>query len=317
MASDRRLITMACLGKMGRWGNQCFQYMFLRSYAQRYNLQYQAHRWVGRLLLGHRDPPITRRLPTYHERHETTAREPQLAKTFAPRGDEVCGRNFQGYAQFHTAYYEPWRDFIRDLFVPVPAVQERLQPAVDSLRGLGKTIVGLHMRRGDTGRLIFYLTPNRWYLEWLEKHWDDYDDPVLLIASETPEDRRAFAKYKPVMSSDLVQLGCDPYRVYNYLEADMAAPTRESMDWFPDWWLLTQCNVLAMGNSTFSYTAAMVARQLQACYRSRLSLQAFERIDPWNDWPLVHEDLRDYPGVADTWYDRNPKWQGGEIQGRT
>jgi hypothetical protein len=110
------------------------------------------------------------------------------------------------------------------------------------------------------------------------------------------------------MSSDLLELSGDPYEIYNYLPCDLREPTPIAMDWFPDWYLLNQCDVLVFGNSTFSYTAAMLNPGLQSAWRSMLSTQQFDEIDPWNDWPIVREDLRNYPGVADTWYDRNPKW---------
>jgi len=140
--------------------------------------------------------------------------------------------------------------------------------------------------------------------------------PVLFIASERPADKEAFAEYDPMASSDLLKLHPQPYRIYNYLKYDLNHPTPVSMDWFPDWYILTQCDILLFGNSTFSYTAAMMGNNLSEAWRSKLSLQGFQQINPWNDWPLVREDLRNYPGIADTWYDRNPAWKGGEVHGR-
>ena len=318
MTVPSNLIAMSCLGRQGRWGNQVFEYAFLRSYARRYGLCYQCNKWVGQQLLGCSDPPLVERLPTYRETRESNPeiRVAELNLTFPPSGDEVRGHDFNGYAQFHTSYYARDRHFIRNLFTLSPVIAERMRPVAAELKSRGQTVIGLHMRRGDTGRLIYYLTPNQWYLGWLERHWSDYDNPVLFIASETPEDKEAFAEYHPVTSSDLLSLSSDPYRVYNYLKPDLADPTPTSMDWFPDWYLLTQCKVLVFGNSTFSFTAAMMARDLQSTWRSRLSTQSFESIDPWSSWPVVREDVRDYPGVADTWYDQNPKWRGGEMQGR-
>ncbi len=314
---SNNLITMKRLGKKGRWGNQVFEYAFLRTYAHRHGLQYQTDSWIGQFLLGFDDPRITENLPTYHERRQESAGSFELGLSFPPGGDEAGGHDIDGYCQFHTSYYAADQEFLQRLFVPTCWVRGRMDPVLAQLRQRGKTIIGFHMRRGDTGRLIYYLTPNDWYLQWLEEHWNTYDDPVLIIASEVPEDRKAFARYNPVMSSDLLDLSNEPYAVYNYLRSDLSDPTPISMDWFPDWWLLSQCDVLAFGNSTFSFTAAMMNRNLRECYRSRLSTQAFERIDPWDSWPLVYEDLRDYPGVADTWYDRNLKWKGGTVNDRS
>ncbi len=311
------LITMRELGLAGRWGNQVFQYAFLRTYARRHGLAYQTGQWIGQALMGHADPPIVEELPAFVERRDARflcdsqdaiiETLPHMGPSYPPEGDEVRGHDMRGYCQFHTSYYAPDKEFIRGLFVPTESIRRRMEPAADRLRGRGKRTIGLHLRRGDTGRFIYYLTPNQWYLRWLEEHWQDGD--TLFVASEEPGDRAAFAKYNPVMSSDLLELSDDPYDFYNYLSYDLRNPTPIAMDWFPDWYLLNQCDVLVFGNSTFSYTAAMFNPNLQSAWRSMLSTQRFAAIDPWNDWPLVREDIRNYPGVADTWYDRNPKWE--------
>jgi hypothetical protein len=308
---------MSCLGRQGRFGNQVFQYAFLRTYAKRYGLAYQCPRWIGQQLFGHNDPLLADTLPTYHERRiPYKYPEAALSETLPPDGDEVRGHDYLGYAQPHTRYYRPDREFIRGLFQLAPEKRQRLDGAFSRLRQLGKTIIGLHMRRGDTGRFIFYLTPNQWYLDWLAEHWPRFDRPVLFVASEDPTDVAAFSEYSPITSADLLPLSAEPYGVYNYLLPDLNSPTPVSMDWFPDWYFLMQCNVLAIGNSTFSFTVAMMVDPLQECWRSRLSTQSFEQIDPWDSLPIVREDLRDYPGIPGTWYDANPKWIGGEIQGR-
>ncbi len=307
------LVTLSRLGRMGRWGNQVFQYAFIRSYARTHGINYEVPRWIGQHLYGHDDPLLANTLPSYMEDREDGKYVAAQGYAFPPSGDAVVGHDFVGYAQFHTKYYQPNRDFIASLFQLTPDKQARFDAPVAQLRAKGKTVVGLHLRRGDTGRQIFYLTPNQWYLDWLNEYWPHLDDPVLFIATETPSDVEAFAEYNPVTSTGLLSLTEDPYEFYNYLLPDMRAPTSSSMDWFPDWYFLTQCDILAIGNSTFGFTAAMMAKRLCECWRSRLSTQRFELINPWDEWPLTREDLRDFPGIPGTWYDTNEFWNGGEM----
>lgn len=319
MSENDSLITMNVLGGKGRWGNQVFEYAWLRTYAKRYGLDYECSPWVGQYLFGHADPPVTHNLPIVDERYLPTEREDHvyfLAQSIPPKGDELRGRDYNGYCQFPTSWYAEDQDFIRSLFQPTPELQAKLDGPVAELRKRGKTVIGLHMRRGDTGRLIFYLTPNQWYRKWLEKNWSRFEDPVLFIASETPQDFADFADYNPVTSADLVDLQLKPYMIYNYLKYDMDKPTPVSMDWFPDWYFLTQCNVLAIGNSTFSFSAAMIAEDLRELWRSRLSTQAFEKIDPWDSSVLTREDVRDYPELTDTFLTKNPAWIGAEVKDR-
>jgi len=316
---DGEMITASCLGRMGRWGNQVFQYMFVRSYARRYELQYQVNPWVGQILYGHEDPSITVQLPRYDERKSRVGglkQQPDLnvawSQSLPPDSREVIGHDFHGYAQFHTSYYRPEQEFLRGLFAPPEALYDRINPAAENLRQ-SPTVIGLHMRRGDTGRAIFYLTPNEWYLRWLKENWGRFLRPILFIASEDPSDAEVFRDYNPVTSADLLPLAADRYRLYNYLRCELADPTAANMDWFPDWHLLTQCDVLLFGESTFGFTAAMMAQGLRECWRSVLSKQAFIQIDPWDSYPLVREHLGDYPNVPGTFYTQNPKWRGGEV----
>ncbi len=106
------VITMSCLGQMGRWGNQVLQYAFVRAYAERYQLEYQTSPWAGQVLFGHQDPPVTADLPRYTERrtftgghNQMTDRNVQWNHTMPPDSREVVGHDFRGYAQFHTSYY--------------------------------------------------------------------------------------------------------------------------------------------------------------------------------------------------------------------
>jgi hypothetical protein len=287
-------------------------------------LEYQVSPWIGQVLMGHQDPPVTSQLPRYDERYGcdddpealpggTRLWKREWARPIAPIGSEVAGHDFQGYAQFHTRFYTPQRDFLQNLFVPISTVRGRFRPAVGQLRQPGSTVIGLHMRRGDTGRGIFYLTPNEWYLAWLEEHWGRFENPRLFIATEEPADVQAFAEYSPIVAGTVIPLENNRYPLYNYLRCDLDDPTAESMDWFPDWYLLTQCDVLVFGESTFSFSAAMMSRRVRECWRSQLSTQSFHQIDPWDAFPLVREHLDDYPDIPGTRYASNPRWHGGEI----
>ncbi|OAI45686.1 hypothetical protein AYO44_12510 [Planctomycetaceae bacterium SCGC AG-212-F19] len=255
---------MSQLGEMGRFGNQLVQYAFLKTYARTHDLEMQVPPWIGNQLFGCSDPPIRKHLPSFRD---PCLDEPH--RVGIPFMEEpLCNTDVLGYFQYHTAYYAPHRDYIRSLFRPLPAVAKQLQPAVERLRGKGRTVVALHIRRGDYGYRYFYLTPTSWYLEWLAARWATFAEPVLLIVSDdldavVPD----FASYKPVIVRDLhVSLPQAPY--------------------FVDFYLLTQADVLAIPNSTFSFVAAMLNERLRLAVRSLLSdpleHPPFRAFDPWN-----------------------------------
>lgn len=312
---------MNCLGRMGRWGNQVFEYTFLRSYAEKYGLDYQCNPWVGQSLFGFQDQPITEKLPRYTERNTFLGGKNRMSDvnvqwnhTLPPDSREVIDHDFRGYAQYHTSYYRLQQQFICSLFArPIPGVVKRLDPVTVSLKRDYSEIIGIHLRRGDTGHGVFYLTPNQWYLDWLQEHWSRFRNPCLFIATEEPSDIEAFRQYNPITSNDSLALTENRYNIYNYLRCDLENPTAETMDWFPDWWLLCNCHILLIGESTFSFSAAMMNPFLQECWRSMLSKQEFVQIDPWDSYPLVREHLDDHPNIPNTFYKENPKWGSGEL----
>lgn len=302
----QRYITMSRFGRSyGRWSNQLLQYAFLQCYARQHNLAVQLPPWVGNELLGVRDWPVTVRLPPINEQ-----REKGSSQGIPPTGDELVGYDFHGQAQYHTSYYRPHREFIRGLWRPTVALCRRMLRAELLLSELGQTRIGIHLRRGDYGRLIFYITPVQWYLAWLKVNWPRFDNPVLFVASEDRALVDEFREYNPQTAESLgVDLKTEPLPTYPYLPRDLREAKPHLLDFFPDWHLLAQCDVLVMGNSTFAFTAAMVARHLQECWRSRLSTQQFEQIDPWDSLPLLREDLRDYPRILGTFLTQNPMWR--------
>ncbi len=127
-----------------------------------------------------------------------------------------------GYAQYQTSYFDPHRKWLRELYRPNGHVQARFDSPLHRLRKLGQTVVGLHLRRGDYGRLAYYITPTSWYLEWLRRNWADLDEPVLFIATESPDLVDEFSKYNPVTATSLgVDLRTEPLETYHYLPYDM------------------------------------------------------------------------------------------------
>lgn len=285
-------IQMTRLGKMGRFANQLFQYMFLRIYAHRYGATVEVPSWVGKDLFGLHDPKPSVALPRYVEHTD------KQEQAHPPEGSVALGHDFEGYGQYHTSWYAPYRTMIRQLFEPVEPVVERLQPAVEMYHNAGETRVGLHLRRGDYGRTIFYLTPIEWYVRLLRHLWPVLDDPVLFVASEDRSLVEAFAEFYPLTAEELgVDLRQDPMPHYNYERHDLIQRDPWQLDFYPDFYLLQQSNVLIGPNSTFSFAAAMLAPELWAYYRSVLPTQDWECIDPWDAYPLQHDKVEDYPDV--------------------
>jgi len=272
--ADRPVITVTSLGRDGRFGNQLFQYAFLKIYAKQHNLDVQAPNWIGQSLFGHTDKLVLQRRPKVKEKSN------DLAKALIPNARERFENvDFQGYFQYHTSFYAPYKDYFRRLFEPVEEIRRRLEKAMEVLRQMGKTVVGLHLRRADYGYGHFFVAPSQWYKEWLKNLWLGLDKPVLFIASDEPEIVTAdFREYEPVTSE---QLGLD----------------WPAAEFYPDFYILSQCDIVAISNSSFSFLACMLNERGKAFYRPRLSQQSLIPFDPWNSEPILRDEV-----VSKTFY---------------
>jgi FkbM family methyltransferase len=276
-------ITSSVLGmeNMAGLGNQIFVYAFLRTYAREHNLRVETPAWIGQNLFGHHDAPISQPLPVVGEQ----AQPYKLSESAILNAPEPLKNvDFQGYFQFHTQYHAQHKEYFQSLFKPVPEVAAKVIEALDLLRSKGKTIVGLHLRRGDyrsVHTVVPYLTvaPSGWYKEWLDGLWETLDEPVLFIASDEIETVVGdFADYNPITVKDLgVEMPEAPF--------------------YPDFYILSQCDVVAISNSTFSFAASMLNERCKFFFRPHLQKQKLIPYDPWNSEPLLRDNPNDLPAT--------------------
>mmetsp|Transcript_4338 Transcript_4338/g.13119 ORF Transcript_4338/g.13119 Transcript_4338/m.13119 type:complete len:522 (+) Transcript_4338:305-1870(+) len=303
-----RVITMTGFGELGRFGNQVLQYAFLRCYAKLVGADVQVPYWVGKELFGLDDEPVLRALPAVIETRKTKANStftddflkyivgsnegkpvPEIEPLqLVNNGDENKPVNVDiwGWFQWHTRNYAPFREFLQDIFTPVPALKKHFDAQIDEkLRCGGKrTVVGCHLRLGDYKNIsassFGYVAPTSWYLEWLEEIWPTLDNPVLFVASDEVDTvLRDFAKFNPVTADSL---GLEMPAEF----ADLGA------GFFPDWYTLSQCDVTAISNSTFSFSACMVNKRPGAQFHRAHYADKIVKIDPWNDEVIVHRDMQ-------------------------
>lgn len=307
------ILRMSKFGRMGRWGNQIFQYAFLQSYARQHGLTVEIPAWVGNELYGFRDAPVgTTPCERIVEKGEHETEDTIIPNLRMP----LKNADVEGWFQYHTSYYRPYEDQIRELFAePVSEVRERLRPARNALLAAGETTIGLHFRRGDYGRNMFYITPVDWYVAWLREHFHRYEKPVIFVSTESLdvllELQRKFPQARYETCETLgVDLRAQPLAHFNYLAYDKRTHDPRAMDFFPDWYLLQQaCDIILMPNSTFSFGAAMTSPKLRQLWRSDPALQRFDRINPWDAYPAQFVKQKDYEHVPGLYLKSNPYWK--------
>ncbi|MCT7970702.1 FkbM family methyltransferase [Laspinema olomoucense] len=260
------LITLSTLGTNGRFANQIFQYGFLKLYAQTHHLRVETPQWIGQYLFGHQDPPLSKNLPEFKDISSRTQDSPILQRETPLKNVDIWG-----YFQFSTQYYSQYKEEFCRLFQPVLEVKQQLEPVRDRLLSQGKTIIGLHIRLKDYGFSYFFIAPLIWYKTWLAKIWPTVEQPILFIASDEPEKVLPhFAEYQPITAKSL-------------------GAELPKADFYPDFYLLSHCDILAISNSTFSFVASMLNRRGTCFMRPQLSAQSLIPYDPWNSEPILHD----------------------------
>jgi hypothetical protein len=311
-------VSMACLGRHGRWGNTLLAYFFLTAFARVHRLIPEVPRWIGQDVLDTRDPSISEAHPVVlydmvseicQEHHHPMVTF-DLAVSRARSVRAIGGRSLvvlrhplltpgsklpascldlEGPYFLHTRHLAPHREVLRGVTRPARALREPLESAWHRLAARGDAVIGIHVRRADfdtaLGQQGFeFVAPARWYRAWLKRIWRRYDKPVLFIATDSPGDvLPAFAPWHPVTARDLdVEFPSAlqyPDLPSSHVEPDAA--------FFPDWFMLTRCHALATSNSTFSFTASMVNETASLFVRPDLGRGALVPFDPWDSEPLL------------------------------
>lgn len=139
--------------------------------------------------------------------------------------------------------------------------------------GTTKHLIGVQVRRGDWARAGLFSVPVAWYLDWLADIWTE--DMLLFVATDGGEDvTDKFSKYNPITSKSL-------------------GLTWEAARGFPDLWILSQCNTLAVSQGTFGFLACLMNEKAEKFYRPTLNGD-FKEFDPWSAGESPWKDLRSY-----------------------
>ena len=250
-------VQMRSLGQNGRFGNQLLQYGFARLYAQQHDLVAEFPDWIGRDIFDFDDAFPSAKFPTVNE-----ADADLFGSLQGRTGQIFAGRDIEGYFCGNTKEWSGWRSQFCTLFAPGQKVRGILGQALDNLRSRGDTIVAIHLRQGNYGFGRFWVAPTGWYLAWLRTIWSSLERPILYIASDVEWPQADFADFSPWSAA---RLGVDI----------------PGADFLVDHHILRHANHLAISNSSFSFTAAMLNAHAGSFLRPDPTLQELVAFDPW------------------------------------
>lgn len=258
---EKPTVTMSLLGNDGRFGNQVYQYAFLRLYTSYHGFEYEVPSWIGQPLFGHSDPPLSSVLPL------RMCTEGGLVPFQQPMGfdcpEPPKNVDLQGYFQHHTSVYRPFKEEFRSLFRPVLRIRSLLHEWVSECRRGCDTLIVAHFRFGDQSGTEYESKPEV-CAEWLAVNWSRWRRPRLIVVSDDVQ--RAIVMFHE-------------FSPYTVPAIDLRVA---SAGFYPDYFLMTQADVLLSSRSTFSFTAAMLNEVTNLFFRPTDDRSGITDFDPWN-----------------------------------
>ncbi|KPA10235.1 hypothetical protein MHK_009549 [Candidatus Magnetomorum sp. HK-1] len=235
------IITMNELGLSGRFGNQLLRYFEIKQYAKKHNLYLEVPDWIGRYFFeGCNDPLISEEYETIHYK------DPMFILSVKNNHPPAKKFNLEKGGFPHNT--KEGRQFAQKTLKLLPFWRNKLDPFLSNIKKNKNTLVSIHYRRGDFIKEGYYVPSSSVFLEWLESIWHNLDKPVLYIASDEVEVVKAdFDKFKPFI--------CKDFKETFYFD-----------NFLTDFYILSQSDIIVLGQSSFSRTAAMINERSPKLY---------------------------------------------------
>jgi len=270
----RPAVSMTTLGSNGRFGNQLFQYAFLKLACEAQRFALQVPDWMGRDIFGLDDPPPVRPLPRVRqggidlEGPGPFLAHPERWLTGEEAVEADC--DLWGYFQLHGAVLASRREAMNRMFEPVPALAQRLNSCVARLRSICPSVTAIHVRRGDFGYGPFFRAPSSWYAKWLDT-----------VAPVSPA----------YLASDEPSSLCDSFKGRRIITARDVSDMPAELDWLLDFHVLRQAEQVAISNSSFSFMAALLNQNLRKAGRPCVKSNGIIDFDPCNAPVLLRAEM--------------------------
>jgi len=248
------------IGLQGEFGNQVMQYMTVKVLSINTNRRLQSIPWIGQNIFNNSVSIPEKSLVRNDIKDEY--------KFLVDKPEKIIDKQYVGAFNFHTKYLANEKELLKSIFSFKTKYNDKFDEKIEALRSEGRTIIGLQLRISgiDTNNDIYSPPPIKVYQEWLSKNWDRYQNPVLFIAS------------------DVIEEAVKHFKIYNLITVKSLG-MKDSIQYLPDYYLLTKVDILVASFSTFSFTAAMLNDNCSEFYRPNKDKNSLVAFDPWNSYP--------------------------------
>jgi hypothetical protein len=238
-------ISISSLSNYARFGHQISEYLLLYQYARRNDLILETPEWVGHYFFDLDDPILSPYRFVTRKGQGNLLRQKNRNNNVLPIVDTDIwspGGQVEIWSPGIPVFSSNDRDEVQSRLKPRQLWMPYLQPALDKLNAAGKTIVALHLRRGDRVAMND-VTQTSLYLDWLAQIWPTLESPVLFLASDDIDSvKNDFSNYQPLSLHDLTE----PWINNEYLQ---------------DFYILMNCDILGISTGGFATNASILNKR--------------------------------------------------------
>lgn len=274
----RPKVTFSKLGKMGRFANQAFQYIFLHMYANDNDYDGVNPTWAGDDIFHIRSGKsslIT--LPSYEEKVSNNISECEIG--YGTK--KLPNTDIAGFFQYHMSYYAWKKQDIWNEFQFKNRYNDANKHIVGFFNKLNGPVAAIHLRRGDYGYEHFFIPPNKWYIDWLKGLKSQHPNLQVFIATD-----------------DLESVKNDFYEFNLITSIDIESEVTEGLEhaFFIDFAAMVNADFIAISNSTFSFFASLLNQKAKQFFRPSLTSKDLIEFEPWDSKPLLRDRTAEKEG---------------------
>jgi len=253
-----KTLSMKNFVNRGRFGNQLFQYSFLKiaSWEKGYSLEIPE--WAGKKIFESINDPLPKNdFPSYVEKDNFFFENSSII----PRLNENFSMDVDGHFLFHTSFFAKHKEKLLETYKVKEEYEREYSKILERFKKSTnkKNLVGIHYRLTDYRGGARLIAPKNWYQSVLEK----IEDYVLFTSSDEPDVAKQI------------------FGGYSSKEIGLPSNTPFA-DFFQDFWLLSHCDYVLCSDSTFSFFATMLNKNIIKVYKPLLYRSCLVEFDPWN-----------------------------------
>ncbi len=277
-------ISMSTFGNNGRFGNQIFQYFFLKILQIELNEEIMLPAWFEQDIF---ETPvcdgIENRVRIDVNLEQPSGRDcgPDVHLSMLKDIKNINNNfdiNISGYFQYHTSTIIKYKQLFLDTFFINLLVRSTVESALLKLNPLSKKIIGIHVRRGDyllfgeSHDYIWTASMNSVVKTIADLLMGGYSNAIIYLATDDPQ-----------YVEDQFQARGIPFISNKHLKNDTANISELACDFE----MLARADVLLISNSTLSFAASLINRKSKIFLRPSPTEDRFLPFDPWNSHVLL------------------------------